>query len=100
MTKRWPRRFCIRTSITDTPYGHFNLGTVSSLAAITLDDVKKFYRTHYSQSNVILGLAGGYSPAFLEGMKKDFRVAASGRRLPAASQTAGADRIQPRRYRR
>jgi zinc protease len=61
-----------------TPYGHHNLGTVSSLAAITLDDVKKFYRTHYSQSNLFLGLAGGYSPAFLEGMKKDFRVLPQG----------------------
>ena len=44
-----------------TPYGHYNLGTVSSLSSLTLDDVKKFYRTHYSQSNVVLGLAG-YPP--------------------------------------
>ena len=31
---------------------------------------------HYSQSNLILGIAGGYPPAFLEGMKKDFSGAA------------------------
>jgi len=61
-----------------TPYGHYNLGTVSSLAAITLDDVKKFYRTHYSQSNLMLGIAGGYSPAFLEAMKKDFHALPQG----------------------
>lgn len=57
-----------------TAYGHFNGGTVSSLEKITLEEMKVFYRSHYSQSHLILGIAGGYSPAFLEGMKKDFRA--------------------------
>src|SRR5678816_3092428 len=66
---------CIRDSIYDgTAYGHFNGGTVSSLEKITLGEMKAFYRSHYSQSHLILGIAGGYSPAFLEGMKKDFRA--------------------------
>lgn len=56
-----------------TPYGHYSVGTVSGLEKITLDDVKQFYRTQYSQANLILGIAGGYSEAFLEAMKKDFR---------------------------
>lgn len=56
-----------------TPYGHYSGGTVSSLEKITLDDVKEFYRSQYTQSHVILGIAGGYSPAFLLNMKKDFR---------------------------
>ncbi|PWU03495.1 MAG: hypothetical protein C5B51_18940 [Terriglobia bacterium] len=56
-----------------TPYDNYAVGTVSSLERISLDDVKRFYRTRYSQSNLILGVAGGYSPAFLERMKKDFR---------------------------
>jgi zinc protease len=56
-----------------TPYGHYNGGTVSSLEKLTLDDVKQFYRTHYSQSNLYLTIAGGFAPAFLEGMRKDFR---------------------------
>jgi zinc protease len=59
-------------------YGHYNYGTVSSLSAITLDDVKQFYRMHYSQSTLFLGIAGGFSPAFLEGMKKDFRTLPEG----------------------
>lgn len=55
------------------PYGHYNLGTVSSLQKLTLDDVKQFYRTQYSQTNLFLGIAGGFPASFLEGMKKDFR---------------------------
>ena len=56
-----------------TPYGHYSGGTVSSLEKITLDDVKEFYHSQYTQSHLILGIAGGYSLAFLDNMKKDFR---------------------------
>jgi zinc protease len=56
-----------------TPYERFSAGTVSSLQKMTLEDLQHFYRTHYSQANVILGIAGGYTPAFLERVKKDFR---------------------------
>ena len=55
-----------------TPYGHYSAGTISALEKITLDDVKRFYQRHYTQSNLILGVAGGYPAAFLERMKKDF----------------------------
>ena len=67
-----------------TPYGHLNTGTISSLEKISLDDLKAFYRSQYTQSQLIIGIAGGYSPAFLTAMKKDFQT------LPA---TAGP---QPR----
>jgi len=56
-----------------TPYAHYSGGAVSSLEKITLDSVKRFYRSQYTQSHVILGIAGSYSPAFLDNMKKDFR---------------------------
>lgn len=56
-----------------TPYEHYSVGTVSSLEKMTLADVRRFYRMQYSQSHLILGIAGGYTPAFLERMKKDFR---------------------------
>jgi zinc protease len=55
-----------------TPYGHYSLGTVSSLQKITLDDVKEFYKQHYAQANLIIGIAGGYKPEFLDRLKKDF----------------------------
>jgi len=56
-----------------TPYAHYSGGTVSSLERLTLDDLKEFYRSQYTQSQLILGIAGGYSSAFLDNMKKDFR---------------------------
>lgn len=46
------------------PYGHAPAGTVSGLAAITLDDVRAFYRRHYTRGNLLLGVAGGYPEAF------------------------------------
>jgi zinc protease len=61
------------------PYGHYNGGTVTALEALTLDDVKHFYSRHYAQGNLILGLSGGFTPAFLERVKADFR------RLPQVS---------------
>jgi zinc protease len=56
-----------------TPYGHYTLGTVESLEKLTLDDVKAFYQSQYSQTNLFLGIAGGYPTNFPEQMRKDFR---------------------------
>jgi len=64
-----------------TPYGHYIGGSVSSLEKITLDDVKQFYKRHYTQSNVIIGIAGGYPAGFLDRMKKDFSA------LPVKDET-------------
>lgn len=55
-----------------TPYGHYSAGSVSGLERITLDDVKQFYKQNYTQSNLIIGLAGGYPAQFLDRVKKDF----------------------------
>jgi zinc protease len=63
----------IENIFTGTPYGHYAAGTVRSIEKITLDDVKSFYRTQYNQSALILGIAGGYPPAFFEKVKADFR---------------------------
>jgi len=54
------------------PYGHPDIGTVQGLKAITLDDVKSFYRTRYTRGTVVVGLAGGYPPALLESLQRDF----------------------------
>jgi zinc protease len=59
-------------------YGHFNGGTISSLQKLTLDDVKQFYRQQYSQSNLFLGIAGGFPSSFLDTMKKDFKALPEG----------------------
>ncbi len=54
------------------PYGHNDAGTVESLQALTLDDVKDFYAREFLQGNLILGLAGGYPEDFVEKFKADF----------------------------
>lgn len=58
-----------------TPYGHLTLGSVSSLEKITLDDVKAFYKSQYTQTHLDLGLAGGYPPQFVDRVKSDFKAA-------------------------
>jgi len=57
-----------------TPYGHYSTGAVSALEKMTLDDLKQFYKQHYTQSNLIAGLAGAYPADFLERITKDFGV--------------------------
>ena len=55
----------------DHPYGHLNLGHAEAIEALTLDDVRGFYRTHYIQPLLTVGVAGGAPEAFLERMRSD-----------------------------
>ncbi len=59
------------------PYGHHNIGTIGSLEKLTLGDVRDFYRTHYTQAGMVLGLAGGFPADFPKKVEADFA------RLPA-----------------
>jgi zinc protease len=61
------------------PYGHHNTGRISSLEKLTIDDVRGFYRSHYTQANLVIGLAGGYPKGFNEKVETDFA------KLPAGS---------------
>lgn len=61
------------------PYEHHNVGTVSSLERLTLEDVRAFYRANYTQGNLIIGLAGGYPSNFPARVEADFA------RLPAGA---------------
>ncbi len=63
------------------PYGHLTLGHVRALEKLTLDDVREFYITHYSQANLVLGLAGNYSEDFLRKVTADLAKLPKG--LPA-----------------
>jgi len=60
------------------PYGHHNRGTVGSLQQLSLDDVRAFYRSHYTRANLVLGLAGGYSKGFDEKVERDFAMLPAG----------------------
>ena len=50
------------------PYGRPTDGDEKSLAAITRDDVQKFYQTYYTPSNSILAVAGDFNSAEMEQM--------------------------------
>jgi zinc protease len=54
------------------PYEHHNMGTISSLEKLTVDDVRSFYKTNYTQANTVLGLAGGYPKDFPKRIESDF----------------------------
>ncbi|MGC9970339.1 MAG: pitrilysin family protein [Bryobacteraceae bacterium] len=64
------------------PYGHENIGAISALEKMTVADLQAFYRTQFTQANLIIGLAGGYPEAFLNQVKKDFS------KLPAGPPAA------------
>ncbi len=64
------------------PYGHHTSGTVESLEALTLDDIKNFYKTHFLRGNLTIGLAGGYPEDFPERVAEDFSVLPEGRTPP------------------
>jgi zinc protease len=66
------------------PYGHAPEGTVEGLGAITLDDVRQFYRQRFTTGNLMLGVAGGYP----EGYPDQLARALGG--LPAGGPTAPA----------
>lgn len=77
----------------DHPYGHQSRGRVSSLESITLDDVRTFYREHYTHGNLVIGLAGGYPAAFVQQVESDFNKLPKGEaktmEIPATSLDAG-----------
>ena len=54
------------------PYSHHNMGTVSSLEKLTLDDVRAFYKANYNQANAVLALAGGYPKDLPQRVEADF----------------------------
>jgi zinc protease len=54
-----------------TPYGHISAGLIESVKSITLDDVKSFYKSHFTRDNVAIGLGGGYDVALVDQLKND-----------------------------
>ncbi len=75
------------------PYGHSPLGTVEGLQRITLDAVKRFYQEHYTQGNLMLGIAGGYPGDFAARLEKDLAALPKGQKgrapLPPAPKVEG-----------
>ncbi|HVT60020.1 MAG TPA: pitrilysin family protein [Thermoanaerobaculia bacterium] len=75
------------------PYGHAPAGTVASLKSITLDDVRRFYKDHYTQANLLLGVAGGYPAGYVARLSRDLSALPAGRsdrgELPPAPPVHG-----------
>lgn len=75
------------------PYEHPSEGTVEGLRSITLDDVKAFYREHYTRANLMLGVAGGYPQGFPEELARAFAALPAGKKgqkeLPPAPKIEG-----------
>jgi zinc protease len=68
-----------------TPYAHITTGTVEGVKSITLDDVRAFYRSHFTRENVVIGIGGGYSGELVERLQKDLGVLPAGRPAPTAA---------------
>lgn len=64
------------------PYGHHNAGAVSSIEKLSIADLQGFYRTHFTQANMVIGLAGGYPESFPARVREDFA------KLPKGSPVA------------
>jgi len=60
-----------------TPYGHLDEGTVASLKALTVEDVKAFHKSHFTRDAVVIGVGGGYAKTLPD------KLAAELGRLPA-----------------
>ena len=68
-----------------TPYAHPTDGYVDSVKSITLDDVRAFYRAHYTRDNIVVGLGGGYPSGFAERVKKDVDALPASTSKPATT---------------
>jgi len=73
-----------------TRYAHPGAGTVTSLKALTVDDALDFWRTHFTQENVVLALGGAYSDGLVARVKADLGRLPSGKPTPT-----GAPAVQP-----
>jgi zinc protease len=72
-----------------TPYAHPVLGTVKSIDAITLDDVKDFWKRAYTQGALKLGVAGNASDEQVGMLKRELAKLPAGAGLPAIARPVG-----------
>ncbi len=54
-----------------TNYQHMKQGKSTSVAEITLEDIKQHYASFFTRNNVMIGIAGNYSKDLLKQLKKD-----------------------------
>ena len=73
-------------------YGHHNMGSVSALEKLTVNDVINFYRGHYTQDNLVIGMAGSYPEEWPNKVMADFSKLPKGKaaRMKFAAPTVAA----------
>lgn len=79
---RGPSRAGSQPSLGRHPYGHLNLGAITDLEKLTVDDCRRFYREHYTPENLAVGLGGGYPADFPERLRADFAAPPRAARAP------------------
>jgi zinc protease len=77
------------------PYGTLTRGHAAAVEELLLDDVRAFYRSHYTQDRLTLALAGG----FTDDLAADLRAALAAR-LPASGAAFPDVQHLPRRAER
>ncbi len=76
-----------------TPYGHLPAGTISGLAIITAEDVRRFYKTYYVGRNITAGLSTsdpGVRRLVLDALKKVGRSVKAKKLRPVKAAAAPA----------
>ena len=79
------------------PYAHHNMGTLSALERLTLDDVRAFYKQNYTRANLRIGLAGGYPADFPKTVEASFEklpAGAASKKKYAAPKVAPGMRVE------
>ena len=72
-----------------TPYAHPALGTLAGIDAITLDDVKAFWKSAYTRAALTVGLAGDVPADFKSRLLSRLGRLPAGPALPAPAGVAG-----------
>ena len=65
-----------------TPYAHPPEGTVEGLEAISLEDVRRFYRAHFTTQSALLGVGGSFDQSTMDVLERSLEA------LPKAPRAA------------
>lgn len=78
-----------------TNYQHMDQGKSESVKAITLEDIKNHYKNYFTKNNVLIGIAGNYSDAFLKNLKADVaKLSAIKADIPIAGKANTANGLE------
>ena len=75
------------TIFAGTPYGHLPEGTVAGVKSITLENVREFYRLHFTRDNLVIGIGGGYSPELVAQLRGQLAALPFGAELKPVSDS-------------